>query len=133
MAIKKINENLLVDFERYEGIKDRWKCSFDGGKTWLSKPFYNEENIMLAHLLGEYHVRFELKPELKKDESLCRICMNKGKVGIVKYAGRESGTETVTKVRYIEDAEIHEDVSFGVAYDTWRCQRCGHLADSEYA
>lgn len=120
-----------IEFDDNNGT---YRLSHDGGQTWIeNRQTYNEKKIVKRHKLGHFYVKQVLKPQLQKDESLCQLCLNAGKVGIVRYAGRVTGREAVTVVKYQEDYEYTEDEYFGVAYDQWRCTRCGDLADSEYA
>jgi hypothetical protein len=89
---------------------------------------------MLGHLLNEYKVRILLNPKLDKEEELCNICMRRdGLIGIVRYAGRITGTETQCVERYDGDYTWTEDATFGVCYDQWKCQRCGYVQHSDYA
>jgi len=118
----------------FDDDKGTYCLSHDGGQTWVKNcQTYNDKNIVKKHKLGHFFVKTILKPSLQKGESLCHVCLNSGKVGIVRYAGRVTGVEAVTVVRYQEDYEYTQDEYFGCAYDQWRCTRCGDIADSEYA
>nr|WP_290226359.1 hypothetical protein [Trichocoleus desertorum] len=104
------------------------------GKNWRSRSIYNTPKIITQHELGHFYVKQVLKPQLAEGESLCHVCANAGKVGIVRYAGRISGREAFCVTRYDADGEPYTvDEYFGVQYDQWKCTNCGHLADSEYA
>lgn len=52
--IEKITDNILVDFDNPEDKdehywqQDKWRYSFDGGKTRKKKPFYNDKSIMIT-------------------------------------------------------------------------------------
>ena len=120
-----------IEFDDNNGT---YRLSYDGGQTWIENRItYNEKKIVERHKLGHFFVKTILKPSLQEGESLCHMCLNSGKVGIVRYAGRVIGTEAVTVVKYDEDYEYTEDAYFGCAYDQWTCTRCGFLAHSEYA
>ncbi|MEP0799043.1 hypothetical protein [Funiculus sociatus] len=120
-----------IEFDDNNGT---YRLSYDGEQTWIeNRQIYNKKGIVTHHKIGHFYVKHILKPQLQKGEQLCNMCLNAGKVGIVRYAGRIYGTEEVTVVRYEEDYEYTKDESFGVAYDQWKCTSCGFLADSEYA
>lgn len=118
----------------FDDNNDTYRLSYDAGQTWIeNRQTYNKKPIVTKHKVGHFYVKQVLKPQLEKGEELCHMCLNSGKVGIVRYAGRVTGTEAVTVVKYHEDYEYTEDEYFGCAYDQWKCTSCGFLADSEYA
>lgn len=112
-----------------------FRCSYDGGKIWKhDQQIYNEVDEILRHQIGRFYIDEVLKPELKKGESLCGLCANQGKVGIVRYAGTVEGTEKVCREFYDEDGERYtKDVDVYCRYAQWKCDRCGDIVGSDYA
>lgn len=133
MISEKEAERLEFRIE-FDEAKGTYRLSYDGGKTWRDRSIYNDPKTIKKHELGHFYVKQVLKPKLAEGESLCHVCANAGRVGIVRYAGRVSGREAFCVTRYDGDGEPYTvDEYFGCSYDQWKCTSCGHLADSEYA
>lgn len=142
--MKRLSANILVDFAEPEDKYDpqkQYKYSFDNGKTWKKSYTrysryidYPEEEI-IKQLLNQYTVQILINPQLQEGEELCLKCMYQdGAVGIVRYAGIVKGSEAFTVVKYNSDGEGYTvDEYFSCRYAQWKCQRCGNIADSEYA
>lgn len=112
---------------------EKFRLSYDGGQSWRCFHLYNMPETILKHQLGQFHVKCVVKPELKADEELCHICANLGQVGIVRYAGIVEGTEKVCVEKWDGDYNWTQDIDVWCRYAQWKCQRCGYVANSEYA
>lgn len=112
-----------------------YQCSYNGGVTWGRKrQIYTEQSQITKHELGHFYVKQVLKPSLNESKSLCIVCANQGKIGIVKYAGIIEGSEKVAVPKYDADGcHYAEDIDVWCKYKQWKCTRCGDLADSDYA
>src|SRR5574339_48437 len=108
--------------------------SFNGGESWLhTANKWNEVPVMIRHIVNRYAIYHVLNPQLGKGESLCGVCANQGRVGIMRFSRITAGKEAQTQVLYHDDGEPYtDDVWFYCRYRVERCDRCGH-EDSDYA
>jgi hypothetical protein len=85
---------------------DPYFCTSDGGKTWRTSWLWHEFDRLIEIQVGRFIVDEILKPRLNQGEELCDVCRDKGKIGIIRFH--------------------HDDVTCGVRYQIYLCERCGH-------
>lgn len=126
--------DIIIKFGKFDKAYGYLHYTLDGGNNWIHTNLYNDPHIVVQGIINRFAIFTVLNPNLNKGESLCRSCATSGKVGVVRYAGRISGTETHCVNAIDETGEfVAEDREFYCEYDQWKCQRCGYIAESDYA